>query len=52
MIETLIVILIITAALFFVVRFIVKASKGKGSCGCGCGNCGHHCDCNKDENKS
>lgn len=52
MIETLIVILIITAALLYAVRFIVKASKGKGSCGCGCGICGHHCDCNKDENKS
>ena len=39
MIQTLIVILIVAAAVFFVVRRAVRLGKGKRGCGCGCDNC-------------
>ncbi|MBQ6956844.1 MAG: FeoB-associated Cys-rich membrane protein [Bacteroidales bacterium] len=46
MIQTIIVILILLATLFFVMRWIVrqvKGNKGNCSCGCGCTHCPHNC---------
>ena len=49
MIQTVIVILILAATLFFTVRWIVRTTRGKGGCGCGCSGCPYRGDCNKNE---
>ena len=41
-IQTIIVLGIVAMALVYVLRHIVKTTRGKGDCGCGCGNqCQH-----------
>ena len=49
MMQTLIVILIVAAALFFAVRRLVRTLRGKGGCPGGCQGCprngGHECHC-------
>ena len=47
--QTIIVILIVAAAVFFAVRRVVRLSKGKGGgCGCGCDGCPHARTCDKE----
>ena len=36
-IQTIIVLAIVAAALVFVLRRVMKTGRGKGDCGCGCG---------------
>ena len=44
MIQTLIVILIVAAAVVFTVRKVARTAKGKEGCGCGCKDCAaKHC---------
>jgi hypothetical protein len=47
--QTVIVILIVVAALFFAVRRLVRILKRKEGCGCGCDHCpmkdGKDCHC-------
>ncbi len=48
MTQTVIVILIVAAALFFAVRRLVRTIRGKGTCNCGCNRCphgGNECRC-------
>lgn len=47
MLQTVIVILVLAATLFFAVRWVVRTLKGKGGCGCqGCPhNGGKDCHC-------
>ena len=43
-IQTFIVLAIVAAALIYVLRRVIKMSRGKGDCGCGCGK---DCKCDK-----
>lgn len=47
--QTIIVVIILAATLFFVVRWLVRTLKGKGGCSCGCQGCprsgGGECHC-------
>lgn len=39
-IQTIVVLAIVAAALIYVLRRVIKTTRGKGDCGCGCGkNC-------------
>lgn len=41
-IQTFVVLAIVAAALVYVLRRVIKMTRGKGDCGCGCGgNCQH-----------
>ena len=41
-IQTIIVLVIVAAALVYVLRRVIKTGRGKGDCGCGCGkHCNH-----------
>mgnify|MGYP002869070057 CR=1 FL=1 len=41
-IQTIVALAIVAAALIYVLRHIIKATRGKNDCGCGCGkNCTH-----------
>lgn len=41
-IQTIVVLAIVAAALVFVLRRVIKTSRGKNDCGCGCGKqCNH-----------
>ena len=41
-IQTIIVLAIVAAALIYVLRRVIKTTRGKNDCGCGCGgNCKH-----------
>lgn len=46
-IQTIVVLGIIAVALIYVLRRVIKTSRGKGDCGCGCGK---DCKC-KDKKK-
>lgn len=39
MLQSVIVVAILLAALLFTVRYIVRTVRGKGGCGCGCNGC-------------
>lgn len=41
-IQTIVVLGIIAVALVYVLRKVIKTSRGKGDCGCGCGK---NCQC-------
>ena len=42
-IQTIVVLAIVAAALVYVLRRIIKATRGKSDCGCGCGkDCKHN----------
>ena len=42
LIETIVVLAIVALALIYVLRRVIKTSRGKGDCGCGCGkDCQH-----------
>ena len=41
MIQTVIVILVVAAAVFFAVRRLVRTLRNKGGCACGCTECPH-----------
>lgn len=41
--ETIVVLGIVAVALVYVLRRVIKTSRGKGDCGCGCGK---DCQCN------
>ena len=43
-IQTIIVLAIVAAALIYVLRRVIKTGRGKGDCGCGCGR---KCNCKK-----
>lgn len=43
-IETIVALAIVAAALVFVLRRVIKTGRGKGDCGCGCGK---DCKCDK-----
>ena len=47
-IETIVVLGIVAVALVYVLRRVIKASRGKGDCGCGCGK---SCKCNQKPGK-
>ncbi|MBR4773323.1 MAG: FeoB-associated Cys-rich membrane protein [Bacteroidales bacterium] len=50
MTQTIIVILIVAAAVFFAVRRLLRTVKRKdGGCGCGCSGCPYRGECNKKE---
>lgn len=36
-IQTIVVLAIVAVALIYVLRRVIKTSRGKGDCGCGCG---------------
>lgn len=41
-IQTIVVLGIVAVALVYVLRRVIKTTRGKGDCGCGCGkNCQH-----------
>ncbi len=41
-IQTIVVLAIVAVALVYVLRRVIKMTRGKGDCGCGCGsNCQH-----------
>ncbi|MBQ6079788.1 MAG: FeoB-associated Cys-rich membrane protein [Muribaculaceae bacterium] len=42
--ETIIALAIVAAALVFVLRRVIKTGRSKGDCGCGCGK---DCKCDK-----
>ncbi|MCR5822765.1 MAG: FeoB-associated Cys-rich membrane protein [Bacteroidales bacterium] len=46
MVQTIIVVLVVTAALFFAVRGLIRTFRGRGGCGCGCSKCPYS-DCCK-----
>ncbi len=42
MLQTVIVVIILAATLFFAIRWLVRTVKGRGGgCGCGCQGCPH-----------
>lgn len=42
LIQTIVVLGIVAIALVYVLRHIIKTTRGQGDCGCGCGkNCQH-----------
>jgi len=45
-IQTILVLAIVAVALVYVLRRVIKTSRGKGDCGCGCGK-----DCKNDKVK-
>lgn len=50
MVQQILVILILTATLFFTVRWIVRSVRGKGGgCGCGCSGCPYRDGCDKNK---
>ena len=46
-IQTIVALAIVAAALVYVLRRIIKTTRGNGDCGCGCGN---NCKCRKERN--
>ena len=48
-IQTIVVLGIVAVALVYVLRRVIKTTRGHGDCGCGCG-CGKDCHC-KDKKK-
>ena len=44
LIQTIVVLGIVAIALLYVLRRIIRTSRGKGDCGCGCGK---DCKCNQ-----
>ena len=45
LIQTIVVLGIVAVALIYVLRRVIKMTRGKGDCGCGCGS---NCKCKKD----
>ena len=45
MTQTVIVILILAATLFFTLRWLIRTVKGRGGCSCGCKGCPHSGGC-------
>ena len=41
-IQTIVVLGIVAVALLYVLRRVIKTTRGKGDCGCGCGKDCHH----------
>lgn len=51
-IQTIVVLGIVAVALVYVLRRVVKMTRGKGDCGCGCGgNCKSKKDCRDKKNQ-
>ncbi len=47
-IETIVVLCIVAVALVYVLRRVIKTTRGKGDCGCGCGK---NCKCDQKPGK-
>ena len=47
-IQTIVVLGIVAVALLYVLRQVIKTTRGKGDCGCGCGK---DCKCNNKPGK-
>lgn len=43
-IQTIVVLAIVAVALIYVLRRIIKTTRGRGDCGCSC-SCGKDCHC-------
>ena len=47
-IETIVVLGIVAVALMYVLRRVIKTTRGKGDCGCGCGK---NCKCKQEPSR-
>jgi type II secretory pathway pseudopilin PulG len=47
-VETIVVLGIVAVALVYVLRRVIKTTRGKGDCGCGCGK---NCKCKQEPSK-